>query len=498
MEFTYGIADLLQPGPKAWLEEDILPQYLKARRWFASKDKAIQSVRLSHAGLANFDDGQLLFGEIDVEVGDTLDRYQLPLGLWYANDKNAALAEQLKLADILNAGEQCIITDAFSLDSLPRALLGAMRTGQVFHVDQGEIQCLALPGFTEALESAGQNIIRLSAEQSNSSLVIGDRLIMKLIRRVMSGINPEVEMVRYLTENFYANTPPLLGEVRQLRHDGSSYSMLVVQKFIANQGDAWSYTLETLALHPASNEGYRHFVAMVGTRLGQLHEVLARPTDVAAFAPRLAEESDIDEWIAEANRQVVLAIAVLRNFKNMDDALIKDRDFVLVHHQTIIAALSTLGRAGLGSLLTRVHGDFHLGQILVADNDVYIIDFEGEPSKSLDMRRKKSSPMRDVAGLLRSLQYAAGASDTPPPKFVHEMAAVFLSAYRDVHRNAERRWCDDERQEGMLLDLFLLEKCAYEICYEAANRPSWLPIPLQGFAGLVANILRRSPEINDA
>jgi maltose alpha-D-glucosyltransferase/alpha-amylase len=321
---------------------------------------------------------------------------------------------------------------------------------------------------------------------------------LKLIRRIMPGVNPEVEMVRYLTENAYPNTPPLLGEVQNIRSDGSSYSMYVVQKFIPNQGDAWTYTLDHLCQRAHSNDEYRQFIHSVGTRLAQLHEVLVRPTDDKSFAPCAAGEGDIRGWVAGASWQIGLAFDVLETSKNMTGASEQDRHFVLENRHRIVAVLPDLGRAGLGALLTRVHGDFHLGQVLVAEEDAYIIDFEGEPSKPLDERRAKSSPLRDVAGLLRSLQYAAGASEASYQGFVSQMSDVFLSAYRAVHRTVERHWVKSEAQESDILDLFLLEKCAYEICYEAANRPNWLPIPLRGFSEIIARILRVSPEMRDA
>jgi maltose alpha-D-glucosyltransferase/alpha-amylase len=163
-----------------------------------------------------------------------------------------------------------------------------------------------------------------------------------------------------------------------------------------------------------------------------------------------------------------------------------------------------LAKAGEGSLLTRVHGDFHLGQVLVSREDAFIIDFEGEPSKPLPVRRAKSSPMRDVAGLIRSFHYAGAAArlshvsapsavneaaEGPLRRFVEEMTAQFLAAYRAVEVAASPRWVPDAKAESALLDLFLLEKSAYEICYEAANRPAWIAIPLGGFAEICRRLL---------
>jgi maltose alpha-D-glucosyltransferase/alpha-amylase len=497
LELKNGIGDLLEASNRHVLETEILPLYLKNRRWFASKDQAIQSVRLAQAGLATSEAGELLLCDVEVELPAKVERYQLPLGLGFSDRDTSPLVETLRLVDATVAGENCTLTDAFSLDLLPTLLLQAMKTGNVIKLADGEIRFISLEGFDAALPKDGLKINRLSAEQSNSSLVIGGSMIMKLIRRVMHGINPEVEMVRYLTEHNYAHTPPLLGEVQNLQRDGLVYSMYVVQRFIANQGDAWGYTLGLLRAEPAELRCYRGFAAAVGTRLAELHEVLSRRTTDDAFSPREVIDEDVMGWTGAAERQLKAAFDVLESSRNLTPTAAQDRDFALAHRQEISAAIPNLARSGIGSLITRIHGDFHLGQVLVSDGDAYIIDFEGEPSKPLDIRRAKASPMRDVAGLLRSLHYAVSVSGASSTDFVTEMSAVVLNAYRTVLDHAPRRWVEGGDQQMQLLDLFLLEKCAYEICYEAANRPEWLAIPLRGLVEIVARILSLS-EITDA
>jgi maltose alpha-D-glucosyltransferase/alpha-amylase len=317
---------------------------------------------------------------------------------------------------------------------------------------------------------------------------------MKLIRRIMYGINPEVEMVRYLSEHRYANTPPLLGEVRRIDRDGRAYSMVVMQKFVPNQGDAWDYTLNFIKDHQNDLSDYAIFVAVTGKRLAQLHEVLAKPTEDDAFKPEPASLLDAKRWSDGAIEQLQLAYAALADMDVLDETAIRECNFVLAHRAKVLALIPRLAEMAVGSLMTRVHGDFHLGQVLVAGEDAFIIDFEGEPAKPLDIRRAKTSPIRDVAGLLRSLHYAASVSAMVPETFVDQMSSVFLNAYREIEHAAERRWVVDDRQEIALLYLFLLEKSAYEICYEAANRPTWLPIPLRGLAEIIPRALQHTSE----
>jgi maltose alpha-D-glucosyltransferase/alpha-amylase len=338
-------------------------------------------------------------------------------------------------------------------------------------------------------------------------------------------------MLRHLTENGYANTPPMLGEISRVANDGTAHTMIVAQRFVHNQGDAWQWTLnflmrvnETMALVEKSGAdqsdafaNYAAFARAIGTRLAQLHALLARPSDDAAFAPEQVTEADASEWTENSARQIEAALETLVRVKEFpDESQREDVRFLLAQQKKILGALPALAKAAVGTLKTRIHGDFHLGQVLFASGDAYIIDFEGEPAKSLEARRAKSCPVRDVAGLLRSFHYAAAAArinhtsavattgtvvDNAPQakaaaqRFVDEMSAQFLNAYYAI---AEGAAAGPAPPRAMLLDLFLLEKSAYEICYEAANRPTWLAIPLRGFTEIAARLLNVARETVDA
>jgi maltose alpha-D-glucosyltransferase/alpha-amylase len=252
----------------------------------------------------------------------------------------------------------------------------------------------------------------------------------------------------------------------------------------------------------------------MGTRLGELHEVLARPSDDAAFDPLPTAAEDAEEWAAGAVAQLNKAFDVLTKTTAWPDQAAEDAvGFLLGKREAILALPQKLGRTGIGSLRTRIHGDFHLGQVLFATGDAYIIDFEGEPGKPVSVRRTKTSPMRDVAGLLRSFQYAAAATrmagaatpmqatapdDAIYQRFIDDMTSHFLTAYNAVEAGAARRWMVNDAAQTSVLDLFLLEKSAYEICYEAANRPAWLGIPLRGLAQIAARVLQTTQELEHA
>jgi maltose alpha-D-glucosyltransferase/alpha-amylase len=509
-----GLADVLNPIPRKVVEGEALPEYLMRRRWFASKDQAIKSARMAQADKIPGRTLDILLTEIEVLVGEKTERYHLPLSISWDGESNSALPQQLALARVRQTRRMGYLTDAFAVDAFPLGVIRALRARTVVPVNGGEVRCLPT-SHLDAIELPDTpQIQRLSAEQSNSSLIVGNKIIMKIIRRVMEGINPEVEMVRHLTLHGYANTPPLLGEVMRVSDSGHFHSMIVAQAFVHNQGDAWQYTLNYLnrfveAVASGSRDRgdeaeqlavYAVFARSMGTRLGELHALLARPCDDEAFAPLEARADDVAAFGEGAAAQLALAFETL----GVAGEGSEDAAFVFKHRRRILALLGDLAKAGMGSLLTRIHGDFHLGQVLVSREDAFIIDFEGEPSKPLPVRRAKTSPMRDVAGLIRSFHYAGAAArlshvsapsavnaaaQAPLQRFVEEMTAQFLAAYRAVEAAASPRWVPDERAEAALLDLFLLEKSAYEICYEAANRPAWLSIPLGGFAEICRRLL---------
>jgi maltose alpha-D-glucosyltransferase/alpha-amylase len=252
----------------------------------------------------------------------------------------------------------------------------------------------------------------------------------------------------------------------------------------------------------------------MGTRLGELHALLAKPNGNEAFSAEKATAKDAASWAEGASAQINAAIDVLAAIQGTISPEVKASvDFVLKQKLKLGALVQRLAKAGIGSLRTRIHGDFHLGQILVVTNDAYLIDFEGEPSKPLNVRRSKQSPMRDVAGLLRSFHYAASAADiaySAGPsvqnndhrkvlsRFVHDVSEHFLTAYRKVEAASSPKWSGEGNTESALLDLFLLEKSAYEICYEAANRPAWLSIPLSGFVDIIKRVLELTSEAEHA
>ena len=372
----------------------------------------------------------------------------------------------------------------------------------------------------------GTEIRRLSAEQSNTSLILGDIAVMKIIRRVRAGRHPQTEMTRYLTEHGYANSPALFGEIVRVNADGTPQTLVIAERFVRNQGDAWQWTLDRVrrGIHAAALIGtddeavrdaiatYQLFAKVMGKRLAEMHAVLASPSDDPAFMPERVEAGETKAWATAAGEEVDRALQTLESFTAwQNDAEHEVAKELVALRRPLGAKIRELAGAGVGTLKTRLHGDFHLGQILVAGDDAILIDFEGEPSKTLAERRAKSSPLRDVAGLLRSFDYAAATiAREPAPaglptadrrdellaRFVAAASASFLEGYRKAAAAAEHKWVPNLKYAKALIELFLIEKAAYEIGYEAGNRPAWIGIPLRGLTMLAKRLTRRREKVD--
>jgi maltose alpha-D-glucosyltransferase / alpha-amylase len=523
------LADAVRGGGKTALETSILPSYLAKRRWFSAKDQALKSARIAFSAPLPGATREIVLTEIETETARGLARWQLPLTIAWEDEPAAALPGQLALSRARRGRRVGLMTDGFAVPEFAQAMLASFASGATLPTQDGEIRFEATKGRADdLLVPAESGVNWLSAEQSNSSLIVGDKVMLKIFRRVAHGEHPEAEMGRHLTNKGFANVPPLLGEVVRVTADGARSSLAVAQGFIRNQGDAWAWTLnhleraiDDLGARAANtpNDGtaqeqadsiadYQAIASIIGKRLGEMHLILALPSDNPDFAPVRASERDVQSWLARTTLLVDEALEALDHQQSWAQDRDRQRAAALLRQKSALtAAIRELARHGVGSVMTRIHGDFHLGQVLVASGDAYLIDFEGEPSRPLAERRAKASPLRDVAGLLRSFDYAAAAlinrktmgatmvseaqRDELLERFREDASTAFLGAYWQTIGSTV------EDAETALLDLFLIEKAAYEILYEAANRPAWISVPLTGMATLATRILDSSKVASD-
>jgi maltose alpha-D-glucosyltransferase/alpha-amylase len=512
------ISEILQPTGRAILEREALPLYLQKRRWFGSKGEKLTSTTLAYAVKLGEGIRAALLTEVQATVGGRVENYTLPLGICRDDQTSGPLAQALALTRVRRSAEVGYLTDAFALDAFSRHVIEAWRAESVLPFAGGRLEFRKTPMLDDMVLGDDIDIHRLSAEQSNSSLIIDEKIVIKIIRKVLAGRHPEAEMTGYLTARGFANIAPLMGEVIRYDEQEIPHTIMIAQGFVRNQGDAWSWTLDyakrVSADIAASDDpgvvedalsGYLTLAHAIGRRLAEMHTLLAQDTDLAEFRPEKADMSVTDQWadgVVEQINAAVEALGRVHDFPNQEAA---DHARLFIEHaERLCVAARERAHLAIGKALqTRVHGDFHLGQVLVTPGDATLIDFEGEPAKTMEQRRAKSSPMRDVAGMLRSFDYAAAstaASRVPGSeqaaerqtqlveKFRRAAGLAFLHSYRKVLHDAPNPWVSRD-VETALLDLFVLEKAAYEIRYEAANRPAWIGIPLMGVARVLRHLV---------
>ncbi|HUR41051.1 MAG TPA: maltose alpha-D-glucosyltransferase [Verrucomicrobiae bacterium] len=511
------VSEILQAPIREQLERDVLPAYLAKRRWYQAKDGRLEQAQIVSSAMLPGLARPILLTEIATTTARGTDTYQIPLGFLPEEDIVTALPHQLALARVRRGPKLGYLTDAFTLDAFARGTVELMRAEKAIPASDGEIRFVPTSKLAALELPALPEIRRLGSEQSNSSLVIGEKAILKVIRRITAGIHPEAEMGRTLTERGFAHIAPMLGEVMRIGADGIPRVLAVLQAHIHNQGDAWTWTQNMLSRAvqdadavPAGTavgkpvdvlDEFTRFAVTLGRRIGEMHVALAQDCDDEAFAPIACSAHESLEWAATAIGwidQALDRVAANQGWKSDEE---RKRGAALVAQREHLHALARYyAKRGEGMLCMRIHGDLHLGQILVAQDEVYIIDFEGEPMLPLEQRRAKASPLRDVAGMLRSFDYAvamaAGAGTDHSraeqqrrmqvlARFREDGGRAFLAAYREAAAAVHKRWRHPAGESG-LLDLFILQKAAYEVVYEANNRPAWLPVPMGGLEAFAA------------
>jgi maltose alpha-D-glucosyltransferase / alpha-amylase len=506
--------------------ERLLPEYLASQRWYRAKARNIRKLQI--VDVVPFTEAYVLIVDVNYVDSDT-DSYQLPVTL--ADD--APEGERVaRLRD--PSGSERMLSGALSRPEFRNALLDAITAQTTFAGGRGKLVA-SRTGALERSESDGPLESSVSrAEQSNSSIIYGDRYILKLFRKLESGINPDLEIGRYLTEHQFKHTPPVLGEIEYQPAEGESMHAAILQGFVRNQGDAWKFTLDALAgfferalqnrsaptldtYHPLelSQESlpalarqtvgeYIESARLLGNRTAQMHAALTDESAGPDFAPERFTPEYAEHLHEEMINQADTTFDLLDDKKNMlSGESAESAKQLLASQESIRERFSSLRESNLKAVRIRHHGDYHLGQVLATGDDFVIIDFEGEPARPLAHRRIKTFAMRDVAGMIRSFSYAGyaalfglvpGVSTTGETRNQIEgwaaywgawVSAEYLKAYFETASGAPFVG-SDPKEHRLLFDAFMLQKALYEVSYELNNRPDWVQIPLRGILSLIA------------
>ena len=469
------------------LESQVLPRYVESQRWYAAKGERLEATPVKdHAVWEVSERLSWLLTILDVRGVD----YFVPLALaWEEDEEHVRQLAQSTVARVRQQANVGVIGDAIADEGFCRNVVKAIGESRAIAMRRGTLRFTPTRVFREL---AGEDFAALSvgsllAQSTNTSVTLGERLFLKCYRRLRPGMNPELEVGRYLTEVArFANCVPVAGAVEYATGEGEPATLALLQAYVPNQGDGWSFTLDYLqrqleTARAGPGDSYGAYVLLVQTlaaRTAELHRAFALRSGDPAFDPEPLGAADVEGWKARVREEANETLAMVRS------------EELQARRGQLFALIDACAAPRGAALRIRHHGDYHLGQVLVANNDFIIIDFEGEPSRPLAESRRKHSPLRDVAGMLRSFSYAkwsatrSGALDA----WERETRRAFVDAYAAAA--AGSGLFESFEDVAGLLRLFELEKALYELRYEINNRPEWLQVPL---AGILAMLEEEAP-----
>jgi maltose alpha-D-glucosyltransferase / alpha-amylase len=532
------------------LEENLVA-YVQRQRWFGGKARDIKSAAFGEVVPISFDSTNAMMTQVLIEyTQEDPDIYILPLAFASGersqqileSSPNSVLA-RVTVRDKHGQKTGCLY-DAIIDKTFGKALVDMIARRRHLRGRTGEFVASPLRTMkSESLEALTRlEVSSMRAEQSNSSIVFGDKFILKLFRRTEPGINPDVELGSFLTERAgFTHSPPVAGTVEYRSKTGDSAAIGILQKYVPNEGDAWRHTLDALSQYfaravtrpadelkdldrpmpfvdrlqhttipPFAGElvgPYFENIKLMGQRTAELHVALASNTKDRDFAPEpfsVLYQRSLYQSMRNHSGQM---FQLLRKNLNLLRGVVLDQALQVLDQQNVVLnRFRTLLSRKILAYRTRIHGDFHLGQVLYTGKDYVIIDFEGEPARPLTERRIKRSPIRDAAGMLRSFHYAAytslfghvGSAMVRPEDLAAMepwawiwnlwISSTFLNSY--LQHSRPGGFLPSNREEiNILLEVYLLEKALYELGYELNNRPDWVRVPLAGILQLV-----QSPE----
>jgi trehalose synthase-fused probable maltokinase len=452
----------------AALPEGTFQEWIVAQRWFGSKAREVAHIELSECVMLREEVPQLALALVEARFGEgTHETYQVPLG---ARPAGEGWDER-----VIGIADDWTLYDALADPATGRELLHRMRSGSQETVEEGTLRFHWAA--SAGAELGGTVEVRpVGVEQSNSSIVFGEALILKAFRRVEPGVNPELELLRFLSERGFPNIAPLAGWY-EFEGRFIDATLGILQEYLAGARDGWELALEEVG---SDSEGLLGRLRALGEVTGELHTALGSDNANPDFAPDQPSQEALSLLTADVDEQIERIFLDLPETEAV--APIAGRG------QDVREKLQALSHIGAGGRVIRTHGDYHLGQTMLSERGWVILDFEGEPARPLPERRLKRSPLRDVAGMLRSFSYVTAGSrllrGVEVPEGWEERARdAFLGGYFD--RAEPSLLPPGEAPTRQLLSVFELEKAVYELRYELNNRPDWVAIPVAGILRLL-------------
>lgn len=540
------IENLMEGRQRDKVESEILPEYLRANRWFGGKGRVIDRVRIRDIiplALQSTTSQQYFLLTLDVYYEEGLPEAYLVPASYSPIDISGQLIEKNPQAIISKVGidknTPGLFFDAMYDESFRKLLFKMVSEERIEKGREGEIAGTRVLDEITFRAAADSNSFLINSEQSNTSIIYGNNAILKLFRKVEEGKNPEMEIGLFLTRRGFEYSPKLFGSIQYRQPASEDAVIAVLEEYLMNEGNAWSlfssefqrFLERTLnkkaseyssmlrgdALEVIDSElpealldmitlPFFEKVALLGKRTAEFHLALLKEKDDKDFAPEpfgyLERIAISQSMITQANR----TFQRVSRASGLTERVITELNILQKYQGEIISRFSDLKRINAVDLVrSRTHGDYHLGQVLYTGKDFMIIDFEGEPARSLDDRRAKRLALRDVAGMLRSFDYAASSYSIEQDRtkspggpvvenlqewselWVTTISAIYLRSYLKETKGTQLV-PEDRSALATILDAYLLEKAIYELSYELNNRPDWIEIPLKG----IMRILRHS------
>ena len=521
-----NLRTLLNDGQRAQFEREILPEYIKTCRWFGAKARTLRHMRvLEQPAISSEPDAaQFWFVEVSYLDGPT-ETYSLPVNI-ASGDAARAVSQATPQAIIARfaGSDETVLYDAVWDAKFRSQLFETIAQGQRMKGQSGELVGIPGQALPESSSTTATTSQVLSGEQSNSSMLFENKFFLKLYRKLEDGVNPDVEVTRFLTDRAnFANVPAFGGAIEYRRKKSEPTVVCLLQNAVVSERDAWTLTLDSVGRYYERVLGrkadlqnqiappgalldeliggiYPDKAKLLGQRTGQLHLALASSQDDRIFAPEpfnaMAQRSAYQSMRALLRRTCAL---LGKKLPDLPEAFREEAKEVLGAEKEILEREKRILDRKANAAKIRIHGDYHLGQVLYTGKDFVILDFEGEPARALSERKLKRSPLRDVAGMMRSFQYAAYSALWQPAMrtedvpflerwadfWYREMSSVFLQSYLKTAADAIFVPQNPEDLQ-VLLEAYLLDKAVYEIGYELNNRPDWVVIPIRG----IKHILR--------
>lgn len=507
------------PGIAGDVLADALREFAIHQRWFRSKARNVRAGRVRDAIPVPGTDCALVLLDIEYEEGDA-DTYAFPVYLAEGSVRDGLIATL--------ANEGATLADALWNRKFTDALLEAIGQERDLDGRHGRLTAFHTVAFDRIVGGGNlQLTAKVSkAEQTNSSVFYGDRFILKLYRKLEAGINPDFEIGRFLTERGFQHTPAVAGHIEYRADASQPMPVCILQQFVPNRGDAWEYTLgaageyfnrtalhssppELTAQHPMASMppgtpaatleligDYIRSARILGQRTAQMHIALTAAGGDPDFEPEPFTDEFRDRLHKTLLAQADLTVGLIRDKQHvLTGRAAEDARRLLDLKPRIREIFRQVCENRIHAVRIRHHGDYHLGQVLYTGDDFFIIDFEGEPARSLADRRMKRAAMRDVAGMIRSFQYAAYSALRKRENVIENgegwaaawtawVSRAFAAAYFEL-ADGHPFLPDDKGERKLLLDIFLLEKALYEVAYELNNRPGWVGIPLRGIVSVI-------------